>query len=136
MLFIRHFPLNPRGAQSSGENGSPPPAQVTVEAAHFPTAGGMFRDALGKLSDAPSLLWVDLPCDRNDFDEEGGVNGDAALWASKRRDEKDLGGDNGNGGNNGGDGGPVCEEHWTSLAEVRKGRGEEAHDWWRVSRKE
>lgn len=55
---------------------------MTVDAAHFSTAGGMLRDALdslapkrdgggkGSSSEPPSLLWVDLPCRRNDFEQD------------------------------------------------------------------
>eukprot|EP00752_Nemacystus_decipiens_P005224 g4742.t2 len=49
-------------------------APVAVGAAHFPTAGGMLRDALDSLAPKgslgpPDLMWVDLPCRRNDFDQ-------------------------------------------------------------------
>eukprot|EP00903_Cladosiphon_okamuranus_P009129 g8722.t1 len=67
---------------------------VTVGAAHFSTAGGMLRDALdslmpkgggagggkGSSSGPPSLLWVDLPCRRNDFELDD--NGNDKNWSS------------------------------------------------------
>ncbi|CAM9935349.1 unnamed protein product [Ectocarpus sp. 4 AP-2014] len=69
---------DPTAVAAPGSQARTAPA-VTVDAAHFPTAGGMLRDALGSLAPAgsppppPSLLWVDLPCDPpNDFDHDGG----------------------------------------------------------------
>ncbi|CAM9237230.1 unnamed protein product [Scytosiphon promiscuus] len=70
---------------------APPPesrlgASVTVDVAHFSTAGGMLRDALAwqaperptVSTESRSLLWVDMPCDTSDFDND---NGDK-QWSS------------------------------------------------------
>ena len=98
--------------QSSGEKPSDTVAKVTVDAADFPTAGGMFRDALGSLREKkPSLLWLDLPCDCSDFDRGEGAAA-PSMWASEmRRKTTDANDDHG----------PSNDRHWKSLAEVTGG---------------
>lgn len=79
--------------------------EVTVDAADFPTAGGMFRNALESLTASPDLLWLDLPCDGNGFDACGDEAGEAgSLWAGR-----DTAGVAGAGG----------DPYWKSLVEVR-----------------
>lgn len=59
---------------------------VTVDANHPPTAGGMLREALDSLTPKgssesrplPSLVWVDLPCHADDFDQDD----DDKYWSS------------------------------------------------------
>lgn len=71
-------------------------ASVTVDVAHFSSAGGMLRDALDSLapkgaakgqgsSESPSLLWVDLPCRRNDFDQDDNDKNWSSLPQVRRR---------------------------------------------------
>lgn len=84
---------------------------MTVNAAHFPTAGGMFRAALATLPASPSLLWLDVPCDSNAFNQ-GDLGTAAAVWAAERGVGGDVGVKEGDG--------PSGDRHWSSLAEVRR----------------
>lgn len=63
---------------STSPSGDRKAVSVTVDADHPPTAGGMLRAALDSLTPngsselppPPSLLWVDLPCHSDDFDQD------------------------------------------------------------------
>lgn len=84
-------PITITSASSSSPSPSPPSGDqkagsVTVDADHLPTAGGMLREALDSLTPKgsseppplPSLLWVDLPCHADDFDQDD----DEKHWSS------------------------------------------------------
>lgn len=107
--------MQSREADSTGAVAAPAFTEVTVDAADFPTAGGMFRDALLSLPGSPDLLWLDVPCDSNPFDSRGEGAEAGSSWA---------------GGGTAGAAGVGGDPYWRSLVEVIKMKREnEVGEW-------